>query len=72
MFATIGSKGALNPVLTGYFEKVFAVLVQSNPKAVFGFVYAYESTIENLLRHLDDQCCCDVLVRCLVFSETVF
>ena len=41
----------LNPVLCGYFSKVFTVLVSSKTKHVFSYVYSHPHVLDMLVRH---------------------
>lgn len=42
----------LNPVLSGYFCKLFQVLVGNKPKEVFTYVYNNPQVIDNLVKHI--------------------
>lgn len=43
----------LNPVLCGYFCKVFSVLVSNKPKEVYSYIYNNTSVLDNLVRHIN-------------------
>lgn len=53
----------LNPVLCGYFAKLFQVLVSSNPKEIFTYIYSHPIVLDNLVRHSYQKSISDVLIR---------
>jgi serine/threonine-protein phosphatase 6 regulatory subunit 3 len=61
----------LNPVLAGYFCKLFQVLVGNKPKEVFGYVYAHPEVMERMVRHIYQKSISEVLIRLLNVSENI-
>lgn len=61
----------LNPVLTGYFCKLFQVLVGNKPKEVFGYIYSHLHVLDNFVKHLNDKSISEILIRLLNVSENV-
>lgn len=55
----------LNPVLCGYFSKVFTVLVGAKTKQVFSYVYTHTRVLDNLIRHSYQKSIAEVLIRLL-------
>ena len=62
----------LNPTLSGYFCKLFQVLVGNKPKEVFQYVYNHPDVLDNLVNHLYSKSICEILVRILNFTDNVF
>lgn len=62
----------LNPVLCGYFCKVFGQLVSNKPKEVYTYVYTHPQVLDNLVRHSYQKSISEVLIRLLNTSENVF
>ena len=52
LLSFLESEQELNPVLSGYFCKLFQVLVGSKPKEVFGYVYSHPQVLDNMVRHI--------------------
>lgn len=42
----------VNPVLAGYFCKLFQVLVGNKPREVFSYVYNHPEVLDNLVKHI--------------------
>jgi serine/threonine-protein phosphatase 6 regulatory subunit 3 len=61
----------LNPVLAGYFCKLFQVLVGNKPKEVFTYVYQHPEVIEKMIKHIYQKSVSEVLIRLLNVSENV-
>jgi serine/threonine-protein phosphatase 6 regulatory subunit 3 len=61
----------LNPVLAGYFCKLFQVLAGNKPKEVFSYVYSHPQVIEKMIRHIYQKSVSEVLIRLLNVSENV-
>lgn len=53
----------LNPVLCGYFAKLFQVIVSSHPKEIFTYIYSHPIVLDNLVRHSYQKSISDVLIR---------
>jgi hypothetical protein len=62
----------LNAVLSGYFSKVFTVLVSSKTKEVFSYVYTHTRVLDNLVRHSYQKSVSEVLIRLLNTQENLF
>lgn len=67
-----GSTEELNPVLSGYFSKVFAQLVSTKAKEVYSYVYTHTRVLDNLVKHSYQKSISEVLIRLLNTSESVF
>ena len=52
LLSFIDTDEELNPVLCGYFCKVFSVLVSNKPKEVFSYIYSHTEVLDNLVRHI--------------------
>ena len=50
--AFIDTDEELNPVLAGYFCKLFSVLIGNKPKEVFSYIYRNTNVIDNLVKHV--------------------
>jgi len=64
-----------NPVLAGYFEKLFIVIVGVYPKETFAFMYNTDDglgALKNMLANLNNQSVTSVLERCLNFTTNIF
>ena len=59
----IDSEEELNPVLCGYFAKLFQVLVSSHAKEIFSYVYSHTIVLDNLVKHSYQKSISDVLIR---------
>lgn len=68
----IDTEEELNPVLCGYFAKLFQVLVSSHAKEVFGYVYSHTVVLDNLVRHSYQKSISDVLIRLMNTQENLF
>jgi hypothetical protein len=68
----IETEEELNPVLCGYFAKLFQVLVSSHAKEVFGYVYSHTVVLDNLVRHSYQKSISDVLIRLMNTQENLF
>jgi hypothetical protein len=62
----------LNPVLCGYFSKVFTVLVGSKTKHVFSYIYSNPKYLDLLVRHSYQKSIAEVLIRLLNTQENLF
>lgn len=62
----------LNAVLSGYFSKVFSVLVSSRTKEVFNYVYTHTRDLDNLVKHSYQKSVSEVLIRLLNTQENLF
>jgi len=68
-------KTDLNPVLAGYFEKLFIVIVGNYPRETFTFMYTTDDglkALKNMLINLNNQSVTSVLERCLNFTTNIF
>ena len=64
---------SINPVLGGYFERIFQMLVGLHPVELFSHVYSSQAEILSaFFEHMGVQSIHSVFVRLLNFSETVF
>ncbi|CDW85807.1 UNKNOWN [Stylonychia lemnae] len=61
----------LNPVLAGYFCKLFQVLVGNKPKDVFNYVYTHPEVLYNMVKHINSKSISEVLIRLLNVTENV-
>lgn len=68
----IDTNEELNPVLCGYFAKLFQVLVSSHAKEVFIYVYSHPIVLDNLVRHSYQKSISDVLIRLMNTQENLF
>lgn len=71
-FLSFLDNGELNSVLCGYWCNVFRVLVGSNPKEVFQYIYHHQAVIGQLVQHLYQPLICEVVDRLLNFNRAVF
>ena len=62
----------LNPVLCGYFCKLFKVLIENKAREVYNYMYNNPNTIDSFVKHLYSKSISDVLIRLLNVSENVF
>lgn len=62
----------LNPVLAGYFKRIFFMLLNHNPAMLFDFVYQDQHAINLLLKHMYQDSICEVLIKVLNFSNNSF
>eukprot|EP00347_Sterkiella_histriomuscorum_P002974 403366086 len=72
LLSFLDSTEELNPVLTGYFCKLFQVLVGNKPKEVFGYIYANPNVLDKFINHLNDKSVSEILIRLLNVSENLF
>ena len=61
----------LNPVLSGYFSKLFQVLVGNKPREVFTYVYQHPVVLHNFIKHIYDKSISEILVRLLNASDNM-
>jgi hypothetical protein len=59
-------------VLSGYFGKIFFVLVSNKPKEVFSYIYTHPIVIDNMIKHSYQKSISEILIRLLNTSENVF
>lgn len=71
LLSFVDTEEELNPVLCGYFCKVFSVLVSNKPKEVFSYIYSNTQVLDNLVRHINQKSISEVLIRLLNTSENV-
>ncbi len=50
--AFVDTDEELNPVLCGYFCKLFQVLVGNKPREVFTYVYSHPEVLDNMVKHV--------------------
>lgn len=62
----------LNPVLSGYFCKLFQVLVSNKTREVFTYIYNNPQTLDLFVHHIYQKSISDVLIRLLNVSDSVF
>ena len=62
----------LNPVLCGYFSKLFTVLVGAKTKQVFSYIYTHPRVLDHLVRHSYQKSIAEVLIRLLNTQENLF
>lgn len=62
----------LNPVLAGYFKRIFNVLLNHSPALLFDFVYSDLDAISLLITHMYQDSICEVLIKVINFSNNSF
>mmetsp|Transcript_1653 Transcript_1653/g.1581 ORF Transcript_1653/g.1581 Transcript_1653/m.1581 type:complete len:143 (-) Transcript_1653:1368-1796(-) len=62
----------LNPVLCGYFCKLFQVLVGNKPREVYSYIYNNPNVLDLIVKHIYNKSISDILIRLLNVSESVF
>jgi hypothetical protein len=72
LLSFLNTEEELNPVLCGYFCKLFQVLVGNKPKEVFTYIYNHPQAIDLLVNHIYNKSISEVLVRVLNVSDNVF
>lgn len=60
----------VNPVLSGYFEKVVLALLSYKQKEVMSYIYTKETLMDKLLDHVYDKSICDVIIKILNISNS--
>jgi len=61
LFSFLDSNEELNPVLSGYFNKVVESLFRRNPEKMIEFVYDNEGIMANLTKHIGNRSISDLL-----------
>lgn len=72
LLSFIDTTEEINPVLSGYFCKLFQVLVGNKPREVFTYIYQHPQVIDNLVRHMYQKSITEVLIRVLNVSDNLF
>lgn len=65
-------EGKLNCVLLGYWCTAFKSFIDSHPKQVYSFLYQRSGSLEKLIKHMYSPQMCDLVVKLLNFSKSVF
>lgn len=52
LLSFLDTKETLNPVLAGYFSKLFSMLLQNKQREVLSYVYDHLTVLDNFLTHL--------------------
>lgn len=60
----------INPVLSGYFQKVVLALLGYKQKQVMNYIYTKENLIEKMIDHVYDKSICDVIIKVLNISNS--
>jgi SIT4 phosphatase-associated protein len=71
LLSFLDTEDELNPVLCGYFCKLFQVLVGNKAKEVFNYIYNHPECLDLLVRHVYNKSISDVLIRLLNVQDTV-
>jgi hypothetical protein len=69
LLSFLDTSETLNPVLSGYFFKLFSVLLASKQHEVFGYIYQNLHVLDNFLNHLYSKSVSDVLKSLLTCSD---
>ena len=72
LLSFIDTTDEINPVLSGYFCKLFQVLVGNKPREVFTYIYHHPEVLDNLVRHIYQKSISEVLIRVLNVSDNLF
>ena len=59
----------VNPVLSGYFNKIVLALLNYKQKEVMNYIYTREKLMDKLLDHVYDRSICDVIIKVLNISN---
>jgi len=69
-FVLLAPKGTeINPVLSGYFQKIVLALLGYKQKKVMNYIYTKESLMDKLIEHVYDKSICDVIIKVLNISN---
>jgi len=71
LLSFIDTDEEINPVLSGYFCKLFQVLVGNKPREVLNYIYHHPEVLENLVKHIYQKSISEVLIRVLNVSENI-
>lgn len=71
LLSFIDTDEEINPVLSGYFCKLFQVLVGNKPREVLNYIYNHPEVLENLVKHIYQKSISEVLIRVLNVSENI-
>lgn len=66
------SDDKLNAIQSGYFKRIFNVLLNHSPAQLFAYVYSDKSAISLLLKHMYQDSICEVLIKIMNFSNNSF
>lgn len=72
LLSFIDTDEELNPVLSGYFCKLFQVLVGNKPREVFSYIYQHPVVLDNLVKHIYQKSISEVLIRVLNVTDNIF
>ena len=72
LLSFLDSEQELNAVLSGYFCKVFQVLVLNKPREVFTYIYSHPEVLGKFAHHIGNKSVSEVLIRILNVSDNVF
>jgi len=61
----------LNSVLSGYFTKLFNILISNKASEVYRYIYSHPKVFDNLIRHLYQKSISELLSKLLNFSENL-
>jgi hypothetical protein len=64
-------EGEMNPVLAGYFNKVFLSLFQRRSTEALNYIYARPAFLNGLLKYLDSKSLVEVLTKVLAFDKDI-
>ena len=59
-------------MLSGYFCKLFSVLIGNKPKEVYAYIYNHTEVLDNLVKHVYQKSISEVLIRILNVSDNIF
>lgn len=59
----------INPVLSGYFEKVIFALLGYKQKQVMNYIYTKDKLMDKLIEHIYDKSICDIIIKVLSISN---
>ena len=59
----------INPVLSGYFEKIIIALLGYRPKEIMRYIYSKQIFLEKMLEHVYDKSICDIIIKVLNISN---
>ena len=60
----------VNPVLSGYFQKVVLALLTYKQKQMMNYIYNKDKLMNKMLEHVYDKSICDVLIKILNISNS--
>ena len=72
MISFLDTDEELNPVLCGYFCKLFQVLTGNKTKEVYTYIYNNPQSLDLFVKHIYNKSVSEVLIRLLNVSDNVF